>query len=148
MRYGGHRLIGLVFGGLLLAVLGSAQGYAQQAGAPTATAMEKSTIFDYKAELKLTDRQEQQIRQLLTELAGELDVRRARLTIATYDLTELIKKEAPLEQIKKQLEEEAALRAALSYEDIAASRRINAVLSAEQLKHWRSIQETSRQGKK
>lgn len=146
MRFHGYKMVGLVLGGILIAVLGSVQSYAQQASAPTTG--EKNTIFDYKAELKLTDRQEQQIRQLLTELSGELDLQRARITIATHELAESIKKEAPLEQIKKQLEHEAALRAALGYEDISASRRINAVLSPEQLKHWRDIQETSRQGRK
>lgn len=146
MRHDGFKMIGLLFVGILLAVLGGGQAFAQQAAAPAAT--ERNTIFDYKAELKLTDQQEQQIRQFLTELSGSLDLQRARITIATHELAELLKKEAPLEQIKKQLEQEAALRAALSYEDISASRRINAVLSAEQLKHWRNIQETSRQGRK
>ncbi len=98
MRPQGRRLIGLI--GLLLGwlLLGSAQGALPQAWVPTVTA--KHTIFDYKTDLLLTDQQEQEIRQILAGLA--------RLTLATHELAELLKREA-------------ALRAALSYEDIAAS---------------------------
>ena len=110
--------------------------------------MEKNTIFDYKAELKLTDEQEQQIRQILTDLARELQLQSARRTIVTHELGELLKKEADLAQIKKQLEQESALSASMTYEDIAASRRINAVLTPEQLKKWRGIQEAGARGKK
>lgn len=141
MRPHGYRLIGLI--GLLLGwlLLGSAQSSVPQAGVPTVTA--KHTIFDYKPDLLLTDQQEQEIRQILAGLARELDLQRARLTLATHELAELLKREAPLRQIKQQLELEAAIRAALSYEDIAASRRINAILSPEQLSQWRNIQERS-----
>ncbi|MCX5724519.1 MAG: hypothetical protein NTX84_08405 [Nitrospirae bacterium] len=135
-------LIGLLLGGLLL---GIAQGSVPQGGVPAVTA--KHTIFDYKTDLLLTDQQEQEIRQILAGLARELDLQRARLTMATHELAELLKREAPLRQIKQQLELEAALRAALSYEDIAASRRINAILSPEQLSQWRNIQARSRVGK-
>ena len=121
-----------------------------QTGSPQAStpAVEKNTIFDYKAELKLTDEQEQQIRQILTELARELQLQGARRTIVTHELGELLKKEADLAQIKKQLEQESALSASMTYEDIAASRRINAVLTPEQLKKWRGIQEAGARGKK
>lgn len=62
---------------------------------PTVTA--KHTIFDYKTDLLLTDQQEQEIRQILAGLARELDLQRARLTLATHELAELLKREAPLQ---------------------------------------------------
>mgnify|MGYP001589451894 CR=1 FL=1 len=120
-----------------------------QTGPPQAAppAAEKNTIFDYKAELKLTDEQEQQIRQILTELASEMELQGARRTIVRHELGDLLKKEADLAQIKKQLEQESALSASMTYEDIAASRRINAILTPEQLKKWRGIQEAGARGK-
>lgn len=46
------------------------------------------------------------------------------------------------------MEQEEALRVALSYEELEVMRRIDVVLSSEQLKHWQSIQERSMFGKK
>jgi hypothetical protein len=51
-----------------------------------------------------------------------------------------MKKESDLEQIKKNLMDQANLQASISYDDFAASRKINKVLSADQLAKLRDIQ--------
>jgi len=112
------------------------------------TTDEKTTIFDYKKELKLTDEQEQKIRRLLLDLSKKLQIEQAKLTLANAELEELLKKEADLEKIREAVNREAAIRAEITYADLAAGRRINEVLTPAQLKQWREIQEKARQAKK
>jgi DNA helicase IV len=102
------------------------------------------TIFDYKTELNLTDAQEKQIKQILTDLNHELQLENAKHTISSFALQDLIKKEANLDEIKKALDQEASLRASISYADIVATRKINKVLSSDQLQKWRTIQDAAR----
>ncbi len=110
---------------------------------PTTT---KKTIFDYKAELNLTNEQEQEIRQILAELNREAQLAGAKLTVLKFELEDLIQKEDEVELVRKNLIEEAELRASIKYADLAATRKINNVLSAEQLLKWRSFQEAARKG--
>jgi len=51
-----------------------------------------------------------------------------------------MKKESDLEQIRKNLMDQANLQASIRYDDFAASRKINKVLSADQLAKLRDIQ--------
>ena len=132
-------------GVLLTCALVSTQGYAQTTKPATE---QKTTIFDYKKELKLTDEQEQKIRQLLLDLSKQLQIEQAKLTLANADLEELLKKEAELEKIKEAVNREAAIRATITYADLAAGRQINAVLTPAQLKQWREIQEKARQAQR
>ena len=105
------------------------------------------TIFDYKADLSLSDKQEQDIRQILEELNRELRLGNARLTLLNADLEDLVKSDGDLEQIKKKLKEAYDMQANLRFSDISATRRINRVLSPEQLKRWRGIQAAAREQK-
>ena len=106
------------------------------------------TIFDFKAELKLADKQEKEIRQALADLNRELQLKRAKLTILSIELEDLVKKEGDLDQIKKNLMDQANLQASMRYDDFAASRKINKVLSADQLAKWRDIQVSQRENQK
>ncbi len=130
---------------LLTGVLVPTQGYAQTT---TPSTDQKTTIFDYKKELKLTDEQEQKIRQLLLDLSKKLQIEQAKLTLANAEIEELLKKEAELEKIKEAVNREAAIRATITYIDLATGRQINAVLTPAQLKQWREIQEKARQAQK
>lgn len=84
-------LVGVVF---LMHLLGVAF-----AETPTTNPQTVKTIFDFKAELKLTDEQDQQIRQILLDLNRDLQLEQAKHTIATYELQDLLKQEADLEQV-------------------------------------------------
>ena len=98
------------------------------------------TIFDYKKELNLSDRQEQDIKTILGDLNKEVVVTRAKLTLLEVEVGDLIKNEGDLEQIRKKLKDAADIQVALRLADIAATRKINRTLSPDQLKRWREIQ--------
>ncbi len=106
------------------------------------------TIFDFKAELKLADKQEKEIRQALADLNRDLQLKRAKLTILSIELEDLVKKEGDLEQIKKNLMDQANLQASMRYDDFAASRKINKVLSVDQLAKWRDIQVSQKENQR
>ena len=100
----------------------------------------KRTIFDYKAELALTDEQEQKLRQILAGLAKQVQLLRAKLTVTNSELQDLVRQEGDLELIKDKLREQAGLRASLTYADLVATRNINQVLTQEQWTAWRQLQ--------
>lgn len=104
------------------------------------------TIFDYKAELGLTDAQEKDIRSLLADLAKALKLAQARLTILNYDIEELINSEEDLEKIKGKLEESAKIATDMRLTDIRTSRGVNKVLTPDQLNRWKLIQKKAREG--
>ena len=129
----------VIASGLLIGLLACPFAYSQTASPQTV-----KTIFDFKTDLSLTDTQEKQIKQILVDLNRELQLEKAKHTIASIELQDLVKKEADLEQIRKALDQEASLRASMSYADLAATRKINKVLSSEQLQKWRTIQDSVR----
>jgi len=94
------------------------------------------------------DKQEKEIRQALADLNRELQLKRAKLTILSIELEDLVKREGDLEQIKKNLMDQANLQASMRYDDFAASRKINKVLSADQLAKWRDIQVSQKENPK
>ena len=96
--------------------------------------------------MNLTDQQEQEIRQILAELNREAQLAGAKLTVLKFELEDLIQKEDELELIRKNLNVDAELRASVKYADLAATRKINKVLSSKQLLKWRSVQEAARKG--
>jgi len=132
------KLISLnVLSGLLAVVLSLISiGHAQT----TPATSNVKTIFDYKNELNLTDRQEQDIKTFLQDLNKEVVVTRAKLTLIEVEVGDLIKNDGDLEQIKRKLKDATDLQVSLKLADIVATRKINKTLSAEQLKKWREIQ--------
>ena len=104
----------------------------------------KQTIFDYKAELSLTDEQEKEIRRILAELNREMQISQAKRTLLKFELEDLIQKEDELEVIRTKLQEQADLLASARFTDHVATRNINNVLSAPQLAKWRGIQAAAR----
>jgi uncharacterized membrane protein len=121
---------------MLVAVLITSLVYAQSS--PPAERIK--TIFDYKQELNLTDRQEQDIKTILTDLNKEVRITRAKLTLIEVEINDLIKQEGDLEQIRKKLKDAAEIQVALKMADIAGTRKIHKTLSPDQLKKWRELQ--------
>lgn len=117
--------------------------FAQDAGQAQSKGKAK-TIFDFKAELKLTDEQEQKIKTILTNLNKDVQVKRARLVILNSEIEELLKKEGDLAEIKKKLDEFYSIQSSIKYADIEASRNINKSLTPVQLNKWREIQAAER----
>jgi len=137
--------LSMVLVGLAITLLVAADpSYAQTAAQTAPQAAQGKTIFDFKADLKLTDKQEKDIREVLADLNKEIQVGRAKLTILSFELEDLIKKEADLEQIKKNLKDQADVQASMRYADVVATRGVNKVLSPDQLTRWKNIQATAR----
>jgi septal ring factor EnvC (AmiA/AmiB activator) len=121
-------------------MVGFGAAFAQQAEESPQQQTAVKTIFDYKAELNLTDDQVKKIREQLTALDKEVRVLRAKLIIANVDLQDLMEKEGDINEIKKKVKEAFDIQASIRIADIEASRKINGVLKTEQLKKWREIQ--------
>jgi len=124
--------------------VGFGVAFAQQAEELPRQQQAVKTIFDYRAELNLTDDQVKKIRENLSALEKEVRVLRARLTIADVDLQTLLEKEGDINEIKKKVKEAFDIQASIRIADIEASRKINGVLKPEQLKKWREIQAEAR----
>ncbi len=102
------------------------------------------TIFDYKAEIGLSDQQEKDIRQAVEALVKQARVQQAKLVIAADELETLVSAEADLKVIRAKLMEIATLQVDMRYEDLATSRKINALMTSVQLEKWKKIQEKAR----
>lgn len=147
MRRTGLREMSVGF--VMLALTGASPAYAQTAASPPETqSTQVKTIFDFKAELGLTDKQETEIREILADLNKEVQLTRAKLTILSFELEDLVKKQVTLEQIKKNLKDQADLQANMRFADMVATMKIDKVLSSEQLSKWRRIQASAREAPK
>jgi hypothetical protein len=103
------------------------------------------TIFSYRQEIGLTEEQEQKMVDTLLNLQKTLIEKQAQLGVARLELRQMIDARAPLAEIRQKLQQISALSVEITYQDLAAGREIEAVMSAEQLKRWRAIQAASRQ---
>ncbi len=102
--------------------------------------LRRGTIFDYKKELNLTDKQIKKIRSILVNLNKKLNLLRAKLVIANSDLQTLLKNKADISAIDKKLREVFDYKREIIINDLIASRKIRSVLTKKQLKKWREIQ--------
>jgi len=118
------------------------------AAAPAATVDEKKevkTIFNFKDELSLTDKQIDSIKALLSGLQKTMNEKAATLNKLREELVKEIKDQANLKEIKNKLQQIASLQVDASYIDIEVSRKVENILSSDQLKKWKSIQQKARE---
>ncbi len=104
----------------------------------------RTSIFDYKKELSLTDRQEKNLREIITKLQNYLTGKQKELEKVRGELNKLIMEKADLRKIKAKLENVARIQVEASYEDIASARAVEKELTPIQLTRWRAIQENFR----
>ena len=105
----------------------------------TAQPQQPKTLLDFKNELKLTDTQVKEISKIRENLDKETKKDKAKLTLLNSDLEELLKSEGDLNKIKTKLNEAALIQAGTVYLNIEASRKINKLLSPDQIKKWNDI---------
>jgi len=103
------------------------------------------SIFSYKADLGLTDKQEADIKKFLLDLQNTLQEKAGKLNILRQELSLLIQDRANLRVIRKKIDEIGKIQVDSAYLDIEASRKIEDTLSAAQLKKWHDIQNQARQ---
>ena len=98
------------------------------------------TIFNFKSQLHLTNTQISKMKKDLQDFQKRLIMDRAKFQLTALKLQSLVKKQAPIPEIKAKLEKEAELQIDMKLADIETARGIEGVLSPVQLKKWREIQ--------
>jgi predicted RNase H-like nuclease (RuvC/YqgF family) len=104
---------------------------------------EVKTIFNYKTELGLSDKQVEDMKALVSKLQTTLNEKGKMLLDLRNDLAKMIREKDNLGTIKSQLKKIADLQVEISYMDIETARKIEGVLAPKQLKKWQDIQISS-----
>ena len=110
--------------------------------AAISTAEEKTneSIFKYKKELSITDKQEKNLLNILSKLQDYMTKKQKELNTLRTELNKMISEKADLGRIKARLQTIARIQADATYEDIASIRAIEKELTAEQMAKWRAMQ--------
>jgi len=117
----------------------AAEGLAQEQGQGQA-----KTIFSYKRELDLTNKQEEKLKKLIADFQKYLTDTRKQLNQLQSELAEFMRTKASLWSIKSKIEKISRLQGEMAYTDIETARNVENVLTASQLAKWNKIQQDSR----
>ena len=98
------------------------------------------TLVDYKAELSLTDTQIKEIGDALKNFQTTITEQRKLLTQFEGEYSKLVSDHAPLEQVKQKLRQLTDVNFNLRYAVVLPSRKVEGILSTDQLTRWREIQ--------
>lgn len=98
------------------------------------------TLVDYKTELSLTDKQIADIRDALKNFQVTIVEQRKLLTQYEGEYSKLVAEKAPLDQIKQKLRQVTDTNFNLRYADVLTSRKVESILTPEQMTKWRDIQ--------
>lgn len=128
------RLFSLFFLFIFLPIFISAQQQNQ-----TLPAKKVLTILDFKDELKLSSTQIDKIKEIIDNFEKNAKPLREKITMEDREIRELLDKEADLELIKAKVKEVFSLRADLIIMEIEAGRKIDGLLTSEQLNKWKEI---------
>jgi len=100
----------------------------------------RKSIFEFKQELSLTDKQETNLRDIVTKLQDYLTKKQKELSGLRVELNKMIADKAGLGQIRAKLNNMGRIQADATYEDIVSTRAIEKELTEAQLSKWRSMQ--------
>lgn len=98
------------------------------------------TLVDYKTELSLTNTQVDEIGKALQSFHDITSKQRKLLNEYEAEYAKLVADKAPLDQVKQKLRQVTDTNFNLRYADVLTSRKVESILSAEQLSTWRGIQ--------
>lgn len=98
------------------------------------------TIYEYKTELGLTDKQEKDLKKVLEDFQVYFTDKKKTLTTLQTDLGDMITKKEDIKKIRKQLENMARIQVDASCFDIETSRKVESVLTPNQMAKWKAIQ--------
>jgi hypothetical protein len=98
------------------------------------------TMVDYKTELSLSDDQVKAIQEALKAFQVTIIEQRKLLVQYEGEYANLVAEKAPLEQIKQKLRQVTDTNFNLRYADVLTSRKVESILTAQQLSRWRQIQ--------
>lgn len=119
--------------------------FAQEKTKPAAQAdkNEPKTIFSYKTEIGLSEKQIGDMKALVEKLQIAINEKSKVIMDSRSELAKMIKNRDNLKLIKAQLEKISASQVELSYYDIETARKIESILTPEQLKKWQNVQQTA-----
>lgn len=118
---------------------------APAASPATAAPQQIKTMWDYQKELGLSDKQISDLKAAVTDLEKSVRSQQERLKPLDAQLNDQISKEASLDQVRVTLQQIAAIQIEIRLADVSTSRKINSILTADQLKKWRDIQRAARE---
>ena len=98
------------------------------------------TIFSFKNEIALTDGQELKLKALLYDEQALGDVNNNTLKTLGTELGKMIDEKADMRRIKSKLEEISKIQIEVSCRNIEDSRKVEKILSSDQLVKWKDIQ--------
>lgn len=131
--------------GLALLLCLGGPSWAQNATTP---APKVQTIFDYKTELDLTDKQVESLKADVKALADGMADGRKKITQLEGEYQTLIATNPPVDKVRAKLMAIAKEQAELKLLDYLTSRKITATLKPMQLNKWREIQDKVRKSGK
>jgi Spy/CpxP family protein refolding chaperone len=98
------------------------------------------TIFSFKDEIGITDDQEVKLKALLYDEQTFVDTNNNSLKTLGAELNDMIEKKEDMQAIKSKLEDIAKIQVEISYRNIDDSRKVEMILSPDQIAKWRDIQ--------
>ena len=116
------------------------------AGQSNAPQQEEKTIFSFKAEIGLTDEQENKIKALLFDGQTLMKSYRDQLNALGTELARMINSDEDVSLIKSKLTEISKIQVEVSCYNIEFARKIKGILSPEQLKKWEEIKKEHAKG--
>lgn len=111
---------------------------------PSKPTVKVKTIVDYAEILGLTDTQVHDIGQTLEAFRATTLEQRHLAKLYQDEYAKLVDAHAPLDEIKAKLRQWTEASFVLKFADVETSRRLEGVLTAEQLASWREIQSKAR----
>ncbi len=108
-------------------------------GQSNQTQIRAKTILDFKGELSLTEDQVQKIRKIIDDFEKEAKPLREKIILLDKEIRELLEKGGDMKVVRKKVKDIFSLRADLVLLEIEAGRKIDNLLTEEQLKKWREI---------
>ncbi len=100
---------------------------------------ERKTILDFKEQVGLSGEQEEKIRKIIQDFETKSAQISEKVENQRKKVLSLLKEEADIKDIQKEIKTLFSLRADLVIEEIKAGREIDKLLTPEQLKKWREI---------
>jgi Spy/CpxP family protein refolding chaperone len=120
-----------------LSLLASAQ-------TPQPAQKKSKTLVDYQSELGLSDTQVADVKRTLELFKSEIKAYQSQLLETEQSLAARVKAGGSIEEIKADLRQSSDLHFQLRYLDVVTSRKVEAILSPDQMARWREIQQKKR----
>ncbi len=138
----GMFLLVFVFGVMSISIAQAAeQAKPQAVAAPSANAGAK-TIFDYQKEIGMSDKQVEDMKGLMANFQKVLGEKSTELTALRQDLAKMIQDKKEIPAIRQQLQKIADIQVDASIFDVETSRKVDAVLTPDQMAKWKTLQDT------